>query len=237
MVPQLTRLLGPSLCAAALLAAAPSQAQDVSQQTGWLAWFNSARLHENWGLLSDVQLRSHDSNWGVQNTLLRLGGSYLQPNGNQWTLGYAWIDTDPGNRRPSRTEHRYWQQYMRSHPLRNASLTHRVRLEQRDVEQLAGNRLTSHRVRYFARAVVPLPQWSAGGTGPFLALQNEVFLNVAKRENVNGRLFDQNRAYVAGGYRVSPSVDLEFGYLNQRIAGRRFDTENHVLQLAVYSRF
>ncbi|MET0291143.1 MAG: hypothetical protein ABW136_02190, partial [Steroidobacteraceae bacterium] len=63
---------------AALLAPVPSFAQDITQQTVWLAWFNSVRFNAGWGMLSDVQLRSRDDHHGVQNTLLRAGFSRFQ---------------------------------------------------------------------------------------------------------------------------------------------------------------
>ena len=122
------------------------------------------------------------------------------------------------------------------------ALQHRLRLEQRFVEPVGGGeRAYSQRLRYFLRGVVPLAQPLAGGAkferGPFAALQNEVFLNVGHRDAVNGHIFDQNRAYLALGWRLRKEVDLEFGYLNQYVNGRVDDTLNHVVQLALYTRF
>jgi len=58
-----------------------------------------------------------------------------------------------------------------------------------------------------------------GATGPrpftqgfFAALQNEVFVNIGDPSPVNGKFFDQNRAYLAVGYRWSRQFDLEMGY-------------------------
>ncbi len=93
-------------------------------------------------------------------------------------------------------------------------------------------------MRYFIRGVVPLRGDKASFTeGPFVAVQNELFLNLQHRDQVNGKVFDQNRLFLAGGYRLSSRYDLEVGYLNQFINGRANDTENHVVQLALYSRF
>jgi hypothetical protein len=71
----------------------------------------------------------------------------------------------------------------------------------------------------------------------FAAVQNEVFLNVQNKDEVNGSLFDQNRAYGAAGYRFSPKVDVEAGYLHQSVNGRNFNTNNHIVQVALYTRF
>jgi hypothetical protein len=54
---------------------------------------------------------------------------------------------------------------------------------------------------------------------------------------VNGETFDQNRAYVAVGYRFSARFDLEAGYLNQYIDHRNDNFSNvHVAQVAGYLR-
>ena len=68
-------------------------------------------------------------------------------------------------------------------------------------------------------------------------MQNEVFVNIGNTANVNGKFFDQNRLYLAMGYRLCTSFDLEAGYLNQYISGRNSAfTNNHVLQVAGYLR-
>ena len=116
------------------------------------------------------------------------------------------------------------------------------------------------RFRYFTRAVIPFggvnavaaPPANATATAPlqngttasraftrgfFAAIQNEIFLNVGDPSPVNGKVFDQNRAYLAVGYRCSRQFDVEMGYLNQYISGAGNNSAvNHVLQVATYVR-
>jgi hypothetical protein len=118
------------------------------------------------------------------------------------------------------------------------------------------------RFRYFTRAVIPFggahsvsasPAAPASGStsaqaqpsgssraftqGFFAAIQNEIFLNVGDPSPVNGKFFDQNRAYLAVGYRCSKQFDVEMGYLNQYISGAgNNSTVNHILQVATYVR-
>jgi hypothetical protein len=217
----------------------PAAGADTNQQQmGWSAWFNSHRLNEHWGYVSDVQLRSSDGWEEAQNVLLRPGLSYFLDNRNNLSLGYAWIATlnNPGD---NLVEHRIWQQYIHTQSWSRAALTHRFRLEQRFVEpQNGGDRLFSQRLRYFLRSVVPVKRGqSAFTSGPFVALQNELFFNIQHEENVNGKLFDQNRLLLAAGYRFSSRYDVELGYLNQFVNGRVNDTMNHIVQFALYSRF
>ncbi|MFO0266506.1 MAG: DUF2490 domain-containing protein, partial [Cyclobacteriaceae bacterium] len=56
-------------------------------------------------------------------------------------------------------------------------------------------------------------------------------------ENVKMNVFDQNRAYVALGYRIPKVGRLEFGYLNQLVLksnGTQVES-NHTLQLGLIS--
>jgi hypothetical protein len=139
------------------------------------------------------------------------------------------------------------------------TLTHRLRLEQRylpkhhpEGDQLVrdGHR-EAHRLRYFFRGIIPLSpqpdQAAMAGSGPaksaaftkgfFAAVQNEIFFNLGDRSAVNGKLFDQNRMLLAGGYRLSKQFDMELGYMNQYISGAGTNsTNNHIVQLATYLR-
>lgn len=151
------------------------------------------------------------------------------------------------------------------HRAHTAMLTHRLRLEQRwlpkvraEEDHLVRNgHAHAGRLRYFARGVIPLSAARSsgvpagtgapsGGTGSspapftqglFAAIQNEIFVNIIGSSAVNGKFFDQNRAYFAVGYRWSRQFDLELGYMNQYISGAGTNsTNNHILQVATYLR-
>ncbi|MGH8563360.1 MAG: DUF2490 domain-containing protein [Gammaproteobacteria bacterium] len=224
--------------ALSLTSMTPALAETIEQHSGWAGWFNSVRLNEHWGLFTDAQVRSGDDLEEVQNVLLRPGVTYFHDEQNNFTLGYAWVATlnNPGD---NLVEHRIWQQYVHTQSWQRAALTHRFRFEQRFVEPASGgDRLFSQRARYMFRSVIPLKTHDPSfKSGPFLALQNEIFLNVQHKENVNGKLFDQNRAFLGAGYRLSPEYDLEVAYINQYVDGRARNTMNHIVQLGLYSRF
>lgn len=225
-------------------------AQTVNQNTGWFMFLNSTKFNDKWGLHFDLQVRS-DNNWNrVRNVLVRPGLTYYINKNSNATLGYLYtptilatkvnyIDAD-GNSisKGSITEHRIWQQYIyNQQPWKGAALSHRLRLEQRFIERTTDD-LFSQRFRYFFRLVQPLQKQEGAFTkGMFAALQNELFFNLQNKEQLNGSLFDQNRAYLAVGYRVSKSFDIEAGYLNQAIKGANANTVNNVAQLALYTRF
>jgi len=71
----------------------------------------------------------------------------------------------------------------------------------------------------------------------FVALQDEIFMNIQNKNNINNSFFDQNRIYGAVGYRVNSKLDLEVGYMNQYINGIMNDVSNNIIQMALYTRF
>lgn len=221
-------------------------AQTVNQNTGWFLFLNSTKFNEKWGMHFDLQLRS-ENNWdGLRSLLVRPGITYYINKNSNATLGYLFTQTYLPNdilvgappMKNTLTEHRIWQQYIYSHkPWKGAALSHRFRLEQRFIETQKDD-IFAQRLRYFLRLVQPLQkQKDAFTKGMFIALQNEFFFNVQNSDKLNGSLFDQNRAYLAAGYRFSKKMDIEVGYLNQAIHGLHNNTLNNAVQLAVYTRF
>jgi len=228
-------------------------AQTSKQNAGWFMFLNSTKFNDKWGMHFDLQVRS-DNNWNrVRNILVRPGVTYYINKNSNATLGYLYAPTLLGTKinyidaagnsfaKGSLTEHRIWEQYIYNHqPWKGATLSHRFRLEQRFIERQTDD-LFSQRLRYFFRLVEPLLKQKgedvAFTKGVFAAVQNELFFNIQNKDQLNGSLFDQNRAYVAVGYRFSKAFDVEAGYLNQRIKGAENTTVNNVAQLALYTRF
>ncbi|MXV52959.1 DUF2490 domain-containing protein [Pedobacter sp. HMF7647] len=217
-----------------------SIAQTLNENTGWFAWFNSYKFSKNWGLHFDGQVRSAD-NWRyVRNVLIRPGITYHFNPKNNVTVGYAYVGTFNrlvGVPKNSLTESRIWEQYINNMSFGAVSLQNRFRLEQRFIERQADD-IFSQRLRYFVRTIIPLAkQEGKFSKGPYAALQDEIFFTIQNKEKLNDSFFDQNRVYGAVGYRFSPKVDLEAGYINQYVKGLNTNVSNNVIQLAVYTRF
>lgn len=216
-------------------------AQTVNQNTGWLFLMNNNKLSEKWGTHFDFQLRSQNEWDGVRNVLIRPGLTYFINKNNDVTLGYLFTQTHtniPGAADHTATEHRIWQQYIHKHKISKVNVSHRFRLEQRFIERHNADDLFAQRFRYFARFLLPLAKEVQNFEhGVFVALQNEIFLNIHHKNDLNGHVFDQNRAYAATGYRFSKHIDAEAGYMNQSVKGASANTSNHIIQVAVYTRF
>lgn len=229
-----------SLMVIVLVLGKVSVAQTITENTGWLAWFNTTKFSNKFGLTSDIQFRSADEWAYIRNILIRPGLTYYINSKSNATVGYAYVGSFnrlPDPAKNTLTESRIWEQYIYNLKFNRVTLQNRFRLEQRFIERQTDH-IFSQRLRYFARAVFPLTQkGTAFNKGMFAALQDEVFLNIQNKDKLNNSVFDQNRAYVAVGYRVNPKFDVEAGYLNQYVNGAVADVSNNVMQLAFYTRF
>jgi hypothetical protein len=216
------------------------KAQTVNQNSGWLMFVNNTKINNKWGIAFDAQFRSAADWKYVRNVLIRPGATYYMNDRNNVTLGYLFTTTHSnadGLAKNTLIENRIFEQYIFTHKLASIFASHRFRLEQRFIET-QGDAIFSQRLRYFFRLIQPLAkQQEAFNKGAFVALQNETFFNVQNKAKLNDSFFDQNRAYLALGYRFSKKFDVEAGYLNQASHGLTNNTINHVAQLAVYTRF
>lgn len=220
-------------------------AQTISQNSGWFMLVNSTKFNDKFGLHFDFQLRSADSWDYVRNVLIRPGITYYINKTQNATLGYLYTSTFTQmapigagtSYKNTLLENRVWEQYIINHKISSIFVQHRFRLEQRFVET-QGDAIFAQRFRYFFRFIRPLQKkQETFKEGVFVALQNEVFLNIQNKHKLNGAIFDQNRFYLAAGYRFSSKIDLEVGYMNQSINGVSNNTSNNIAQLAIYTRF
>ena len=137
----------------------------------------------------------------------------------------------------STNENRIWEQYIFSLKIGRTLMQNRFRLEQRFIQR-STNDVFAQRLRYFARAIIPVKkQKDSFYQGVFVALQDEIFMNIQNKNNINNSFFDQNRIYGAVGYRVNSKLDLEVGYMNQYINGAMTNVSNNIIQMALYTWF
>lgn len=223
-------------------------AQTQNTFTGWGAVFASYKLNDKFSIHFDGQGRSTDNWQDMQSFIIRPGLNYHISSNKIITAGYAYVGhhreiTDIKGWAP---EHRIWEQFIINQRFsvqgHATTLQHRFRLEQRFIGKsiVDGSELTTdgydfaQRLRYFARSIFPFKKTENFTSGAFISLQDEIFVNVQNAPN--DKVFDQNRAYVSLGWRVSPKFDIEAGYMNQFVVGRNSNTANHILQAAAYLR-
>jgi hypothetical protein len=215
--------------------------------SGWGAVFNSTKLNKKVTLIFDAQIRSTDEWINTETTILRPGISYSTGKKTSLSIGWAFIRNlkKLGSVTDRVSDDRLWQQLLHNQTLGVNTLQHRIRLEERSIPTLyvSGNELKKRdgkvnaRLRYFNRYISGFKKRMKLSNGPYWAIQHELFFNIAGFQYVNKKLFDQNRAYLGLGWRLSAKTDIECGYMLQHIEGKGKNyTNNHILQLSTFLR-
>jgi hypothetical protein len=229
-----------------LMSAKPLIAQ-VSRFTGWGAVINSIKINSKVNFIFDAQIRSTDDWANTETTIIRPGISYSTGKATSLSVGLALIQNlkSLGGVNDRVADNRLWQQFIFNQPIGLNLLQHRIRLEERTIATLFAegnelkkkNRKFNARFRYFNRYIAAFNRGEKLSKGPYWAIQNEFFFNVAGLSSVNKKLFDQSRTYIGAGWRLSSKSDLELGYMLQHIEGKGEGyTNNHILQLSTFLR-
>lgn len=212
------------------------QAQIDEDQVG--AWYmylwNTRMNNSNFGFQGDIQHRNWDIGGDLEQLLIRAGLTWSpEDSNNTYTLGYANIESGTFGSSDSKSrEHRIYQEALIPQRLGSrVFLSHRLRLEQRDVD----GQDKRNRFRYFVGLNYPFNQDSLGQGAIYLSLYNELFINLEKDIGNNRSVdnFDRNRSYVALGYSLSNDLRLQFGYMHQETD----DVGKGQLQFNIFHRF
>jgi hypothetical protein len=211
----------------------------------WVMYFGNHRLSERWGIHTEYQWRRADMFNDWQQSLLRLGIDYYGKNNVQYTAGYGWIKTFQYGDQPVShdfDEHRIWEQLILKNKAGRVDFHHRYRLEQRFLENwvkdASGNYaldgyLFRQRVRYRFMITMPLSRKEMANNTLFLSAYDEPFLGFGK--GIAKNILDQNRLYVALGWRFNSNFNVQLGYLNQYVVKKDgIQAErNHTLQIGM----
>lgn len=190
---------------------------------GWLIYFGNTQIKDSkFSIHHELQLRDYKLLGDHNQTLIRVGGQYQFKPWLQSTLGYGFIHTELEGA-PNRpfAEHRIYQEGIFSHTVKNSKWRHRVRLEERFIE----NQDFRGRLRYCMFIDIPLNAAQFDKNGVYLSLYDEVFLNISDQPTLD--TFDRNRAYAGLGYKVRQNIGLQLGYMRQHV-GKSAGT-NHIL--------
>ena len=195
-----------------------------------------------WGVHLESQIRRADFGGNWQQLLLRPGINYTISPALTVSAGYAWVETHPYGDIPIAAdfpEHRLWEQAVVSHKALGLDWTHRLRLEQRRIGEVAPatgdvtNWRYENRIRYMLRTTIPLSadkKW-------YLALWDEVFFNFGS--NVSMNYLDQNRVFIGLGRQLSDNTKLEIGFMEQTVQRRGGNVweNNHTLTVWLTSKW
>jgi hypothetical protein len=225
-----------------------SAAADQHDSNGNL-WLNYVGDHplfgSPWGLHLEVQNRRAELGDEWQQLLIRPGINYTLSPTITVSAGWAYVKTYPYGDFPTAhefPENRAWEQVVYSQKAFNLEFQHRLRLEQRWIGELQRqgggdyslqNWRYENRIRYMLRTNVPL----SADKKTYLALWDEVFFNFGN--NVSHNYFDQNRAFVGIGRKLTDTTRIEVGFMEQTVK-RRGGTiweHNHTASVWIMSKW
>ena len=198
----------------------------------WLGYFNQTRFSNQWGLWTDLQLRTKENFVdNLSQGIVRVGLTYYVTDATKLTLGYAYVNDFPADNHKniSVPEHRPWKQVQWHTKYGKNRMMQWIRLEERfrhkvlNDDELASGYNFNFRLRYNLWYEVPLIKDGALPRSLSLIANDEVHINFGSQVVYN--YFDQNRFFLGLKYQTSPHSNLQFGYMNvfqQLSAGNKY---------------
>lgn len=203
------------MAAAILIISWDKSIGQANKPGNWLIYFGNQKINQQWNFHNEFQYRQKSWMGDLSQILLRVGVGYnLTHNNNNILVGYGFIKSfEPkdslGNRKQT-NEDRIFQQFITKHNWGTVSLTHRLRIEQRFIENDF-----SMRGRYFLLANLPLNKKTLSKGAIYIASSDEIFFNIT-----SGR-FDRNRIYSGLGYVFETNIRVETGFMIQNTVSRQ----------------
>lgn len=177
----------------------------------WLLTTLSAPLSEDriFGMYLEAQPRLGDHSSRLERSILRGAGTYTILPGLKGWLGYAWtpLMSGKGAKEAFTDEHRIWEQLTFDHMVKNFTLAHRLRYEQRFIEEIPE---VSRRIRYLLRLSKSLTKVDSIVLG--LTGYDEIFWNENSVREGSRSGFDRNRTF-CGPYIEHGPIRAEIGHL------------------------
>lgn len=226
-VPLFSRLAS-ALLVLGLAAGVPLSAPRAQAVQPWPDILISAPLGEGWQVSAEgVGRVADDTRPSQAEARLHLGHTL----GKDVTAWIGWVhianyNPDAANTREDQVVEQLNWAIGAIGPVRVST---RTRIEQRFISNVDG---VSWRWRQQVRLVMPL----AGEHGPGAVLWAEPFIGL-NHTSGQTRTLDQLRLFAGVTVPVSPRVDLEFGYLNQRIRHATGTTVNHAIPIMITAHF
>lgn len=198
---------------------AAQRIRDVNANSWWV-YTGDHQIAGPWSILAEIQVRRSDFAAIEQQYQSRDALAYRFSPSVQVAAGYVYTHTGRYGDFPFARafgEHRTFQQIAFKQTLKRLEMEHRYRAEQRWLQNYIGSTDAyfwryQNRARYQIKASFPVRgAWYAFGG-------DEIF--VPYGANFGASAFDQNRAFVGIGYKISDKNRLEVSYLNQFLIQR-----------------
>ena len=196
-----------------LVGVMPATAADNPENElgNWFIWNGTVRVADRWSVFTEAQLRLWEVALNVNEVFVRAAGQYHISDHSVISLAYTRVRVEPFETGKESTENRIYEQLSLKNRWQRPVVEHRLRLEQRWVEEADVTKY-KNRFRYRLQITVPLNQPTMGAGAHFLNFYDEIFLNFGSNKTDS---FDQNRLYGAYGWQFTKHSNLQLGLLWQ----------------------
>lgn len=183
----------------------------------WGGYYNSVKVNQKFAINSDFQLRSTDWFGQWSQVIGRTGVAYKPNEKFTFSVGFADFLFFQKGDKASKNEYRPWEEIAISDNYGKLKISHRLRIEQRNFQQIVNDELIdkysfNHRFRY--RLDFQYPLWKKAESEQALNIQigNEIMVNAGKSIVYN--YFDQNRTWVGLLYILNKNFSFQLQYIN-----------------------
>ena len=212
-----------------------AQKNIVTKEQMWLGYFNQTRITNKFGIWADVHMRTTDHFVKEKFQFITHNGlTYFASDNVRLTGGYTYSYIYPDGGKLGRPEHRPWQQLWWRQNYNRFQTLQWIRFEQRFRRKEENGHLVdgynfNYRIRYNLSLFVPLKGKKMVAKTPFVAVIDEIFINLGKEITYN--YFDNNRFFIGLGYQFTSYLNMQLGYMNlfqQQANGKDFVNTNAI---------
>lgn len=202
------------LIIAILIAEASYPQSEIKDATGtWLVIGGNHQIAEKWKIPTVGIIRYYNLSEATEFGFFRTGLTYSPNTNYNFTLGVAYLDTQPFDHNEFETlttQKWIYEEFCYNSNFYRTKISQRMRLEQRWISKPEEN-IFNTRLRYrlqFTRQI---------SKNLYIKAFDEPFLDL-KEGNIN-----QNRFYVGLGRKVAPNINIEIGYMKNHIGKNNYD--------------
>jgi hypothetical protein len=206
------------------LSAHAQERETVDQSIIWTSFNSNLQIANKFTVVTDAQLRFMGDLANMQH-MVRAGISYdITPHLSIVPIGYSFIYNYKYGKQPAgfvNHEQRLWQQLFYKHKIKNISITHRLRLEERWLqEKNATNESNDYsdyqwRMRYRILGNIPISKKVMEPKTLYVSIWDEFFWSWG--ESVTFHEINQNRIFVGPGYQFTKNTQLQIGFYRQAL--------------------
>lgn len=193
---------------------------DLDNSPGsWLVFSGNHHIGEQWKIPTVGIVTYYNLTEQTEFGFFRTGITFAPNRKNNYTLGVAYLDTQPFDHHEFETlttQKWIYEEFSHNSEFYSSNVSQRFRLEQRWIVKPT-ERLFNTRFRYRLQFKKTISK------NLYLKTFNEAFFDF-KEANIN-----QNRFFIGLGRKVVPNVNIEMGYMKSHVGKNNFDRIRMVL--------